>query len=205
MKAQSFTTTIAVLMFVLLAQPAYAGSSAPDLTVQNLKLNERSQLTFQVMNRSNKSIGKKINGVTEVQIGEHTTLYNWNELKDKKFYNGRQAGTYNLGKFTGTQDVTVCTDTTDLVAESKEDNNCLTKTLSNNKKVTTKKLGNKTNTGNQNFHFKKTQRTTKVKATGKMPTTAKKVGGKVPNTYSYMKNKDSQISTSSNVYNPRSR
>ena len=103
----------------------------PDLTVTSVSLDGMNQVVYVVANEGNEDVDVSLNGKQTISVdGTVEKTYSWSTLGDTDFLTAGESSTlYTDVLAEGTYTVEVCIDTTDVVEEVDESNNCLSEEL----------------------------------------------------------------------------
>ncbi|MBT7484645.1 hypothetical protein HN680_07775, partial [Candidatus Peregrinibacteria bacterium] len=108
---------------------------APDLTVNDIYLDESNVLTAEMTNIGSEDVLSTTDGQTTLYVDDMDTpqaTYNWQDLADQAFM---EVGGVTLlqplvfAPDSGTREIKVCMDSSEIVSESDETNNCLQVTV----------------------------------------------------------------------------
>ncbi len=122
---KNFKKVLATLAGILILAGTAASQMLPDLTVNDVSLDDGSRITFELANESTQAVDDYSNGFVYVYIGDKVAwTYNWKFLRDTGFLSseGNSVITSQIPK--GNGDVKVCIDARDNVVEGDETNNC---------------------------------------------------------------------------------
>ena len=100
--------------------------TGPDLTVTDVRLDSRNQVVYEVANQGDEDVDASLSGVQTISVdGVVEKSYSWSSLGDTDFLTAGESSTlYTDALAEGIYTVEVCIDTTDVVTESDETNNC---------------------------------------------------------------------------------
>ncbi|OGJ49537.1 hypothetical protein A2335_01410 [Candidatus Peregrinibacteria bacterium RIFOXYB2_FULL_32_7] len=99
----------------------------PDLIISDISLNSSGSITFTMKNQGNAEVASGTNGLTTYYIdGVSPGSYGWSDLSTKEFFKVNGSTTVTTGKTltTGAHTVKTCIDSSKVVTESDENNNC---------------------------------------------------------------------------------
>lgn len=126
------------LLVTLIPQAAFAvtGSTQdPDLTVSDIYVDDSGYLNIEVSNTGLSDVSSTTGGVTKIYVDNLNTAswtYSWGTLSDKSFMTSGDSSTLRPQTLDDSaHTVMACVDTSDVVTEADEDNNCLTVDLGN--------------------------------------------------------------------------
>lgn len=99
-----------------------------DLTIGNVSANSDGLLSVEMKNIGTDDASSDANGMTDIYInGEKKYTYSWSSLSDKSFLKAGGSTTINPATLSaGSYSIYSCIDSSNVVSESKEDNNCST-------------------------------------------------------------------------------
>lgn len=100
-------------------------TALPDLTIDSVSFDSTGHLTVKVKNKGTGNVTAGTAGVTSISIdGTEKWKYSWSTLSDTAFFKAGSTSTIQPEILTGTHTIKACVDTTSLVTESDETNNC---------------------------------------------------------------------------------
>lgn len=103
-------------------------TTGPDLTVTDIRVGSGNQIEYDVTNQGTEDIDSSTTGLQTISVdGATVAAYNWSTLADTSFLAAGVSTTlYASAPTAGAHSIEICLDTSDLVVESDETNNCLT-------------------------------------------------------------------------------
>lgn len=104
--------------------------SLPDLAIDSVSFDSSGHITVKVTNKGKEKVTAGTSGFTSISIdGTEKWTYNWSTLSDTAFFKIGGTSTIQPETLTGTHTIKACVDTTSLVTESDETNNCTESSL----------------------------------------------------------------------------